>query len=63
MRVVYLPREPQQLQAVPGIEHGVFATPSIEADTLIKRMLAIHSGESVVGTCLVGFDIKLASLK
>jgi len=58
MRIVYLPREPPQLKGLPYIKDSVFGTPSTEGDTLIKRMLAIRSEEPIVGTCLVGFNIK-----
>lgn len=61
MRIVYLPREPVQLGSLPHVENSVFGTPSTEGDALIKRMLNIKSKESVVGTCLVGFDIKPSS--
>ncbi len=58
MRIVYLPRKPTQLQELPSVTDSVFGVPSPEGDTLIKRMLAIGSEESIVGTCLVGFNIK-----
>ena len=58
MRVVYLPRKPIQIQGLPYVEESVFGTPSPEGDSAIKKMLAIQSEESVVGTCLVGFNIK-----
>jgi len=58
MRIVYLPREPLQLKGLPCVKDSVFGTPSIEGDTLIKKMLAVSSQESTVGTCLVGFNIK-----
>jgi len=61
MRVVYLPGKPIQLQRLPYVEESVFGTPSPEGDSAIKRMLSIHSEESVVGTCLVGFNIKKQS--
>jgi len=57
MRLVYLPRKPIQLEAVPFVKDGVFGTPSTEGDALIKRVLAIQSKEPVIGTCLVGFGI------
>ena len=58
MRVVYLPREPIQLRGLQHLRNSVFGTPSTEGDTLIKSMLCIESKESVLGTCLVGFDIE-----
>jgi hypothetical protein len=58
MRVVYLPREPTQLRGLQHVRNSVFGTPSTEGDTLIKSMLCIESKESVLGTCLVGFDIE-----
>jgi len=58
MRVVYLPREPIQLRGLQHVRNSVFGTPSTEGDTLVKSMLCIESKESVLGTCLVGFDIE-----
>ncbi len=58
MRVVYLPREPLQLEGVPSVKNSVFGTPSVEGDVVVKRMLKIQSEESVIGTCLVGFDLE-----
>jgi len=58
MRIEYLPRAPLQLQGLPYIENSVFGTPSTDGDALIKRMLDIRSKEPVLGTCLVGFDVK-----
>lgn len=61
MRVVYLPGNPVQLQGLPYLEDSVFGTPSPEGDSAIKRMMDIQSKESVVGTCLIGFNIKKQS--
>ncbi len=58
MRVVYLPREPPQLIELPYIHNCEFGTLSTESDTYIKQILAMHSKEVVVGTCVVGYNLK-----
>lgn len=58
VRIVYLPREPLQLQGVSYVKDSVFGTPSTQGDILIKKMLNVKSKDLTMGTCLVGFNIK-----
>ena len=58
MKLVYFPREPIQLRNLPNITESVLGTPSTEGDTLIKRMLNNESNKTVIGTSLIGFNIK-----
>lgn len=58
MRVIYLSREPPQLQSLSYIRNSVFGTPSTRGDILIKRMLTVQSQDPNVGTCLIGFNIE-----
>ena len=58
LRIVYPPRETLQLEGITCVEKGTFGTPSTDGDTLVKKLLSFASTDSVIGTCLIGFDIK-----
>jgi len=58
MRITYLPRSFPELAEIGRVEDGVFAEPSMDGDLTVKRMLNFHSTDPVVGTCLVGFNIR-----
>jgi len=58
LRIVYPPRETLQLEGITYVEKGTFGTPSTDGDTLVKKLLSFTSNDSVMGTCLIGFNIK-----
>lgn len=58
LRIVYPPRETLQLEGIAYVEKGTFGTPSTDGDTLVKKLLSFTSNDSVMGTCLIGFNIK-----
>jgi len=58
MRLTYLPRPFPELMSIKHIEDSVFAEPSMEGDTSVKRILKFSSMDPVIGTCVVGFNIK-----
>ena len=58
LRMVYPPREAPQLEGVDCVEKGVFGTLSTDGDVLVKELLSFASNDPVMGTCLIGFNIK-----
>jgi hypothetical protein len=58
LRMVYIPRAPPQLEEVACVEEGVFGTPSTEGHILLKKLLSFTSTDSLMGTYLIGFNIK-----
>ena len=58
LRIVYPPRETLQLEGITCVEKGTFGTPSTDGDSLVKKLLSFASVNSVMGTCLIGFNIK-----
>jgi len=58
MRITYLPRPFPELAKIGRVEDGVFAEPSMDGDMTVKRLLSFTSTDPVVGTCLVGFNIR-----
>jgi hypothetical protein len=58
MRVVYEPRKPHFLQDLSFIQESVFGTLSIKGDTYLKKILSISSKDPMIGTGLVGLNIK-----
>jgi len=58
MRMIFHPREALQLKGVSCVEGSVFGTPSTEGDALVKRLMDIQSEDVVLGTCLLGFNLK-----
>jgi hypothetical protein len=57
LRMVYLPRKPVQLDCLSFLSKCCFGVPSTKGDSLLKKILNIQSNQTVLGTCLVGFDI------
>lgn len=58
MRMIFHPREALQLKEVPCVEDSVFGTPSTEGDARVKRLMDIQSEDTILGTCLLGFNLK-----
>lgn len=58
LRMVYLPRPIPQFEEVTCVGEGVFGTPSTEGHILLKKLLSFTSIDSVIGTFLIGFNIK-----
>ena len=58
VRIVYLPREPAQLKGISCIEKSSFGTLSMEGDTLVKELLDFTSSDPVMGTCLIGLNLR-----
>lgn len=58
MRVVYEPGKPHFLKGLSFIQNSVFGTLSIKGDSYLKKILSISSKDPMIGTCLVGLDIK-----
>jgi hypothetical protein len=58
LRIVYPSREASQLKGISGVFKSVFGTPSSEGDVLLKNFLSFSSTESVMGTGVIGFDLK-----
>jgi hypothetical protein len=57
LRMVYLPRKPSQLDCLSFLSKCCFGVPSTKGDSLLKKILNNQSNQTVLGTCLVGFDI------
>jgi hypothetical protein len=58
LRLIYNPREVKQLEVVECVEKGIFGTPSSEGDILVKNLLDYSSKDPLLGTCLIGFNVK-----
>ena len=58
LRIVYIPRVAPQLEEVVCVGEGVFGTPSTEGHILLMKLLSFTSTDSVMGTYLIGFNIK-----
>ena len=58
LRIVYPPRETLQLEGITCVEKAIFGTPSTDGDVLLKKLLSFASTDSVMGTCLIGFNVK-----
>lgn len=55
--MVYMPRKPSQLDRLSFLSESCFGVPSTKGDSLLKKILNNQSNQTVLGTCLVGFDI------
>lgn len=58
LRIVFLPRTPQQLASVSFIEKTVFGVPSVEGDLEIKKLLGVKDDSVEMGSCIIGLEIK-----
>jgi hypothetical protein len=58
MCITYLPRKFPELMEIEGIHNSVFAEPSMDGDMAVKNLLSFTSTDPVMGTCVVGFNIK-----
>ena len=58
LQMVYTPRTPSQLEEVACLEKSVFGTPSTEGHNLLNKLLSFTSNDPLIGTCLIGFNIK-----
>jgi hypothetical protein len=58
LRMVYLPRKPSQLDCLSFLSECCFGVPSTKGDSLLKKILNKQSNQTVLGTCLVGFNIQ-----
>jgi hypothetical protein len=58
VRLVYLKRGVPQLEGIPYVEGGIFGTLSSEGDALVKGILSFSSSNQLMGTSLIGFNIK-----
>lgn len=58
LRLIYNPREFPHLDIVNCVERGIFGTPSSEGDVLVKSLLDYSSEDLLLGTCLIGIDVK-----
>jgi len=58
LRIIYPPREALQLEGINCVIKGTFGTPSSEGDILLKKLFLFDSSNSMIGTGLIGFDIK-----
>jgi hypothetical protein len=58
LRLIYNPRGISQFDIVECVKKGIFGTPSSEGDILVKNLLDYSSKDPLLGTCLIGFDVK-----
>ena len=57
LRLIYEARSVSQLRNHTCVTESVFGTPSSEVDGVVKTLLAITRQESIIGTCIVGFNL------
>ena len=57
LRLIYNPRGVSQFDIIGCVKEGIFGTPSSEGDILVKNLLDYISKDSILGTCLIGFDV------
>jgi hypothetical protein len=58
VRMVYKSMNVQQLENIACVKEEVFGSPSMKGDMLIRRMLSYGEVSPMIGTCLIGFDIR-----
>ena len=58
LRMIHSPRRATELKGISFVEKEVFGTPSHTVDVLIKELLSFISKNSVMGTCMIGFNLR-----